>query len=281
MIDFVKHHLPKIAIGVVLMAIGLSLLIWQRHASDEAVVPGPVQEEAVPVQTLPEPAAQGLDSPRPAESLENVQQGAATKATRSPQAAADSIQPAQEGDGRAAQMADLLRKSTDLEKQIAVLQEEEQLRAQWKAEHLQMLEGHARRIADLGNTLQHVLKTPTQIRIMATDLESQAKGLRSQVATLSRVARNGQTEKAIWAEKRTMLEQQAMDLETIGLDLKRTQGEPSRVRIMAIRIGTRGQELLSSVENMTTGSTPSDNELLSLTRQLDSVRRELRQLQQK
>ncbi len=281
MVDFVKRHWLRVAAGAVVVAIGLTVLIRQvRHIPDEAAAPGPLQGNVVPAQSRSEPMAQGLNSPQMMRTMENMRQEATAMERRSAPMAADSGQQGREDDDRATRTAGLRQKSTDLAQQVAALQDEEQLRQQWKVEHLQMLGNHARQMADLGSTLRHILKTPTQIRIMASDLESQARSIRSQVATLSRIARTSAGERAIWAEKRATLEKQAVDLETIGLDLQRTQGDPSRIRIVAIRIMNRGQELQDSVENMKSTSIPSNNELLSLTRQLDSVKRELQELQQ-
>ena len=179
------------------------------------------------------------------------------------------------------EIENLQKKLKEVQKRVTQLRQEEGQKEKAREEQIGIMEKHAEQMVSLGNTLQRVFKTPRQIRIMVTDLESQAGTIRSQIQTQSRSIGLSSIERIIWTEKRTLLEQQAVELETISLDLQRSQGDPTKVRIVARKILSSSKELQTSIDNAKNKKSPPNNELLSLEKEQETINKKIQELQRK
>jgi chromosome segregation ATPase len=280
MIDFVKRHVIKIAIGTIVLIIVVVVAGQRiRHKPVEVPLTESSEHIAESVESQPQQSPQPQEPPEPTTTSGETQRSVNVSQNVPAHDTTAASSPSQEKEKPSKKIADLQRKSAELERRITQLHTEEQMKMGWRKEQLELLENHTQQIENLGNTLQQVFRTPTQIRIMAADLESQAKGIRSQIQSLSQLARTSDIEREIWNDKRSVLEQQATDIETISLDLQQTQGNPSRVRVLAIRYVGRGKELRTALENLKGQASSPNSELSDAEKQLASVRKNIEELQ--
>ena len=274
MIDIVRKHLVKIVVGAGVILIFFVVVSVRSGSKDTSVATQPSSEgEKIPAETM----------------LKSLSQQKKKKQAQQPPVRREGTDQDTSGAGSTSrqeekitrEIGELKEKLKEVEQRTALLRQDEIRRDKARKEQIETMENHAKQIESLGNTLQRVLKTPRQIRIMVTDLETQVRTIRSQIQSQSRTVGSSPIDKEIWTEKRTLMEQQASDLEAVSLDLQRTQGDPSRVRVAARNMLRRSEKLRATIEHTKRQKVQPNKELLALEKKEATLKKRIQELQGK
>lgn len=283
MFGFIGRHLAKIVIGGAVAAIVIvAVSEWSARRGEIAPAPqfsgeGRVffEPEVEQVQQPPEPP------PRPPSRKEQpVRQAPVPVDTVAQDTAGTGLQARQQ-ERLSREIEELQKRLKEAQRRAAQLRQEEDRRAEARRDHILMLEDHAKQLEDLGKTLRQVFKTPRQIRIIAANLKRQASSLQAQIQSQSQAAGRSAIDREIWAEKGSLMESRVADLEAVALNLQRTGGDPSKVRIVAIQTLRKVEGLRATIENRKRQKIPPNSQLLSLERQQEALSQRIQELQQR
>ena len=278
---FIKTHFAKIIIGLVALValfIVLSELTGRKEGPSSSPEMSPPDSTVVQTR-LPQLRQPQLPSAQPPKEEAPAPQISRTVQETQTDTAAIS-QGSQVKEKGQAEISRLQKEQQSLAKQIAEMRSDDEERRAWDNEQLQMLDNHARQIGDLGRTLQQVFKTPRQIRIIAADFQGQANALRSQGQSTGQPAGGSSVQQNIQAERQSTLADMTSDLDDIALKLLRTQGDPSRIKVMAIEIQRQSEQLQATIESKRRQKPPTNSQLAALENKHDALKAEIQTLQQ-
>lgn len=267
MINTVKKHFAIITVGIAMVAIAI-VVVGECTSSKQRTDP-----ESMVRYTSQEKNQQSTSTQK----IQPVQQTRETSSQDTAKADSDKNRNKKLDH----EIENLQKKLKEVQERIAQLRQEEDRRQKAQSELLNMFQEHSEQIETLGNTLHRVLKTPRQIRIIATDLNDQASKIRSQIQSQSRTVGSSSIDRKIWLDQRSVMEQHASDLEAMSLDLQRTQGNPSRVRIVARQMLGKAENIRTIIESKKKQKTPPNAELVSLEKQQDALNKKIQELKQK
>lgn len=278
--NIVKRHFVKIIIGaVVIIAIIVVLGALNspkkgtpppsdQTAQDPADYETRVLETLQPKQPPPSPPKKEQPEPQLSRPIQETQVDTVSQSG-----------VAKLKEQHKSEIAQLQKEQKSLAKQIAQIKADEKEQHAWHHEQIQTLDNHARQIEDLGRTLQQVFKTPRQIRIIATDLQGQANTLRSQAQSGGLAVGSSPVTQHIQTEKQSLLGDMASDLNDIALKLQQTQGNPSRVKVIALEIQRKSEGLQSTIESKRNQKIPVNTQLMALEKKHDSMNAKIQELQ--
>lgn len=276
----VKRHFIIVVLGLVVVIVAFVLLSELNSRKEEPLSPSAsLTEDTTFVPTAIIQASQSQRPPAPPRKEEQPTPQLSRPHRETPKDTVTDDQKDPRGEQRKTEIAKLQQELSSLAQEIAQLRTEDEEQKAWRNEQLQMLENHAREIVNLGSSLQQVFKTPRQIRIMATNLQQQAKILQSQAQSATQPVGTSAAQQKIRAEKQSTLEDMASDLDDIALKLQRTQGDPSRVKVIAIEIQRKGGELQRTIETNRRQKTPPNTQLISLEKKYESLNNKILELQ--
>ena len=267
MINTVKKHFAIVTVGIAMVAIAI-VVVGECTSSKQRTDP-----ESMVRYTSQEKNQQSTSTQK----VQPVQQTRETSSQDTAKADSDKNRNKKLDH----EIENLQKKLKEVQERIAQLRQEEDRRQKAQSELLNMFQEHSEQIETLGNTLHRVLKTPRQIRIIATDLNDQASKIRSQIQSQSRTVGSSSIDRKIWLDQRSVMEQHASDLEAMSLDLQRTQGNPSRVRIVARQMLGKAENIRTIIESKKKQKTPPNAELVSLEKQQDALNKKIQELKQK
>jgi len=276
----VKRHFIIVVLGLVVVIVAFVLLSELNSRKEEPLSPSAsLTEDTTFVPTAIIQASQSQRPPAPPRKEEQPTPQLSRPLRETPKDTVTDDQKDTRGEQRKTEIAKLQQELSSLAQEIAQVRTEDEEQKAWRNEQLQMLENHAREIVNLGSSLQQVFKTPRQIRITATNLQQQAKILQSQAQSAAQPVGTSAAQQKIRAEKQSTLEDMASDLDDIALKLQRTQGDPSRVKVIAIEIQRKGGELQRTIETNRRQKTPPNTQLISLEKKHESLNNKILELQ--